>query len=75
VISLTDTDRTALAALTHREREVLVCMAQGRQDEQIGVCLGITRSTVNGYLKKIFDRLGVRTRVSAAVIATKAGWV
>jgi DNA-binding CsgD family transcriptional regulator len=50
-------------------------MAQGRQDEQIGVCLGITRSTVNGYLKKIFDRLGVRTRVSAAVIATKAGWV
>jgi DNA-binding CsgD family transcriptional regulator len=36
-------------------------------DKEIAQALGISAWTVHGHIKKIFERLGVRTRTEAVV--------
>ena len=72
---LTDIDASNLARLTPRESEVLRYMAKGFQSHEIAVLIGIQRHTVNDHIKAIYQRLDVGSRVEAAVIAAKAGWV
>jgi DNA-binding NarL/FixJ family response regulator len=57
----------ALAKLTPRENEVLVLLAKGCVDKEIAEALGISAWTVHGHIKKIFERLHVRTRTEAVV--------
>ena len=57
----------ALATLTPRENEVLLLLSKGCVDKEIAQAMGISAWTVHGYIKKIFERLHVRTRTEAAV--------
>lgn len=57
----------ALASLTPRENEVLLLLSKGCVDKEIAQAMGISAWTVHGYIKKIFERLHVRTRTEAAV--------
>lgn len=47
----------ALDELTSREREVLALMAQGRANEAITQCLGVSSKTVETYVRNIFSKL------------------
>ena len=57
----------ALAKLTPRENEVLLLLSKGCVDKEIAQAMGISVWTVHGHIKKIFERLSVRTRTEAVV--------
>jgi two-component system NarL family response regulator len=64
-----------LPALTPREKDVLGLLAGGADNAAIGLELSISRHTVKQHVTNIFEKLGVRTRVEAAVYAVRAGLV
>jgi len=51
--------------LTDREREVLVALSQGQQYKEIAANLGISINTVRNYIRTIYDKLHVNTRLDA----------
>lgn len=56
-------------SLTHRESEVLLWIAKGKANKDIGEILGLSSRTVNKHLEQIYAKLGVENRASAAVKA------
>ncbi|GLR52895.1 response regulator transcription factor [Shinella yambaruensis] len=56
-------------ALTHRESEVLLWIAKGKSNRDIGEILGLSARTVTKHLEQIYVKLGVENRASAAVKA------
>jgi len=57
------------SALSPREREILAAVIAGRTNMEIGAALFISEKTVRNALTRIFERLGVKTRTQAAVLA------
>jgi DNA-binding response OmpR family regulator len=57
--------------LTHRESEVLLWIAKGKANRDIGEILGLSSRTVNKHLEQIYSKLGVENRASAAVRAAQ----
>lgn len=55
--------------LTDRERQVLKMVAGGLSNKMIGNKLGITEGTVKVHVKNLLHKLGLRSRVEAAVWA------
>ncbi|MEA5672438.1 two-component system response regulator NarL [Pseudomonas sp. MH2] len=55
--------------LTERERQVLKMIAGGLSNKMIGSRLGITEGTVKVHVKNLLHKLGLRSRVEAAVWA------
>ncbi|WP_232465323.1 helix-turn-helix transcriptional regulator [Oleiphilus messinensis] len=55
--------------LTAREAEVLLWIAKGKSNGEIGTILGVSPRTVNKHLEQIFRKLSVENRTSAAVKA------
>jgi LuxR family transcriptional regulator/LuxR family quorum-sensing system transcriptional regulator CciR len=53
--------------LTSRETEVLAWVARGKSNGVIGEILGISAHTVDAHLRRIYLKLGVFDRISAAV--------
>ncbi|OWV93717.1 LuxR family transcriptional regulator [Rhizobium sp. R72] len=56
-------------SLTQRESEVLLWIAKGKANRDIGEILGLSARTVNKHLEQIYVKLGVENRASAAVKA------
>ena len=65
--------RACLDDLTTREREVLELLAAGLPNRAIGTRLGVTEATVKAHLTRVYTRLGVADRVSAAMRARELG--
>ncbi|MCJ8203376.1 two-component system response regulator NarL [Pseudomonas sp. RGM2987] len=61
--------RQAEVELTERERQVLRTIASGYSNKVIGHKLGITEGTVKVHVKNLLHKLGLRSRVEAAVWA------
>ncbi|MFE0512419.1 response regulator [Streptomyces sp. NPDC058964] len=59
--------------LTGRERDVLVLMAEGLANTDIGERMHLSTGTVKGHVSAIFSKLRVSSRVQAALIAERAG--
>lgn len=53
--------------ISQREREILVLVAQGCTNPEIGERLSITRTTVRTHLENIYAKLRVHDRTSAVV--------
>lgn len=53
------------ADLSPREKEVLDCLAQGFLYKEIAEKLGISYETVHTYIRRIYEKLQVRTRTEA----------
>jgi LuxR family maltose regulon positive regulatory protein len=58
-----------LESLTRREREVLRLVCDGMSNSEIARRLFITESTVKVHVHRIFVKLGVRSRLQAALVA------
>jgi two-component system nitrate/nitrite response regulator NarL len=61
------------AELTPRELEILECIADGSSNKMIARELDITDGTVKLHVKAILRKLGLRSRVEAAVSAVEHG--
>ena len=57
--------------LTERESEVLLWIAKGKTNREIGSILEMSPRTVNKHLEQIFKKINVENRTSAAVMALK----
>ena len=60
-----------LNELTDREREILECLAQGLTNKEIGERLFLAEKTVKHYMTNILQKLQVRNRVEAALLAQR----
>jgi len=61
--------------LTDRERDILEGLASGLSNKEIGLKLFISEKTVKHYMTNILQKLQVRNRVEAALLAQKSGGV
>jgi DNA-binding NarL/FixJ family response regulator len=55
--------------LSPRQAEVLLWIAQGKTNEEIGIILGASRNTIKKHVLRVLDKLGVESRNTAAVRA------
>ncbi len=59
--------------LTERERQILERVAAGMSNREIGQQLFLSEKTVKHYMTNILQKLHVRNRVEAALVAQKMG--
>ncbi|MDI3257718.1 MAG: response regulator transcription factor [Kyrpidia sp.] len=64
-----------VAPLTRREFEVLQLLAEGRSNRDIAKTLVVSEKTVKNHVASILDKLLVRDRTQAVLVALKRGWV
>jgi DNA-binding NarL/FixJ family response regulator len=67
--------RKELAALSQREREVSVLIAQGMSNAEIAAQLVLSPATVKTHVNRILAKLGVRDRVQVVVLAYESGLI
>ena len=63
-----------IAALSRRQREVLLQLAAGKLNKQIAFELGLSERTVKMHRAAVFASLGVRTSADAIRLAIEAGY-
>lgn len=59
--------------LTEREREIVVLVAQGKTNAEIGAELFISAGTVKTHVANVSGKLGVRNRVGIAAWGWASG--
>jgi DNA-binding NarL/FixJ family response regulator len=64
-----------LAELTDREREVLILVAEGLSNDEIGVRLVISPATARTHVSRAMVKLGARDRAQLVVFAYQSGLV
>jgi len=61
--------------LTSREKDVLILIARGFSNKEIGQALSLTEATVKGYVSTILSKLNISDRTQAALIAVRYGLI
>ncbi|MBC6463102.1 response regulator, partial [Actinomadura sp. HBU206391] len=59
--------------LTPREREVLACLGDGLSNGEIAQTLHMAETTTKTHVSRILAKLGLRSRVQAAILAQEIG--
>jgi len=67
ILEFTATEQARTKPLSAREREILDWVARGKSNGVIAEILQISSGTVDTYLRRIYEKLGVSDRTSAAV--------
>ncbi|WP_329223569.1 helix-turn-helix transcriptional regulator [Streptomyces sp. NBC_01485] len=68
---LASVDRSALGVLTPRELEVFSVLPDGEGNRELARRLGIAERTVKAHLTSITRKLGLRSRVEAALLSAE----
>jgi len=61
--------------LSPRETQVLVLVAEGCSNREIGLRLFVGEATVKTHLQHVFEKLGVGDRTRAVTLAMERGWL
>ncbi|GAA3926119.1 response regulator [Actinoplanes auranticolor] len=64
---------TPLGDLTDRERQVLAEIGRGRSNREIADRLNMAAATTKTHVSRILTKLGLRSRVQAAILARESG--
>jgi two-component system nitrate/nitrite response regulator NarL len=67
--------RSGFVNLSLRERQILRLILKGRSNEEIGAELRVSHKTVEAHLSKLYERLGIMSRVELALQAEHEGWL
>lgn len=59
-------------ALSEREAEALLWVAQGKSNADVGAILAMSEKTVKKHLGNVFQKLGVESRTAATLRALEA---
>ena len=60
---------------SRRELEVILLVAEGASNDEIGARLGISAKTVDSHLRALFDRYAAVSRTELAMRAVQDGWI
>jgi LuxR family quorum-sensing system transcriptional regulator CciR len=60
-------------SLSRRQAECLGWVEQGKSSPEIAIILGLSARTVEAYIERACEKLGVRTRIQAVVRARRDG--
>lgn len=72
-LAATDAEVARIDTLTARERDVLVLLAEGLSNGEIGQRIFLSVGTIKDHVSAILTKLGVGSRVQAALVAQRAG--
>ena len=62
-------DFRGMRLLSKREEDVLYCAVDGLKNREIAVQLNLSEHTIKNYMFRIFDKLGVSSRVEMILYA------
>jgi DNA-binding NarL/FixJ family response regulator len=65
--------RMEMPAISDREREVLLLIAEGKTNKEIAIAIGISESTARFHASNIMEKLRVNDRTLAVVTALQRG--
>lgn len=71
--SLASSEKSPVSNLTSRELDVLIAIANGKSNKEIGLVLGLTEGTVKGYVSTVLAKTGTADRTQAALLAVRLG--
>src|SRR5205814_5789680 len=60
-------------AISAREFQLIMSLRRGHSNEEIGAALGIQPNTVKSYLRDLFEKLGVHTRIELLALVDRIG--
>lgn len=66
-----DTESDMVKDLTKREKQILISIAQGKSNQDIGKVFDISERTVKNHITNLFKKIGVKDRTQAAVFAIR----
>jgi two-component system NarL family response regulator len=61
--------------LTKREQEILALLAAGKSNQEVADLLYITTGTVRVHMHAILQKLDVKDRTQAVILAIQKGWI
>jgi DNA-binding NarL/FixJ family response regulator len=61
--------------LTKRERQILNCLGEGKDNKEISACLFLSVETVKTHMKSIFRKLDAKSRLDAVMKAKHIGLI
>jgi two-component system nitrate/nitrite response regulator NarL len=70
-MSMRRPDDSSLSSLSKREQDVVLCVADGLSNREIAQRLNLTEHTVKNYLFRVFEKLGVSSRVEVVLYVFK----
>jgi len=61
--------------LTEREIEILQKLSSGQTNKEIGLLLNLSHRTIQNHTIRIYEKMGVKTRTGATLVATQKGLI
>jgi DNA-binding NarL/FixJ family response regulator len=68
-------ETNSIPALTRKEHDILVAVAQGLKNLEIAESQSISLNTVEYHMRNVFMKLGASTRIDAVQRAQRLGWI